>query len=83
VRLATQAKVAGTYLTYADLGYLLGIHAEAISRLVKASPAVVVPLKGKFLRYRTGYYPTERKNNHKYMHKQDKLYGDTGTCKIY
>jgi len=29
-----------------DLGYLLGIHAEAISRLVKASPAVVVPLRG-------------------------------------
>ena len=46
VRLATQASTAGAYLTYADLGYLLGIHAEAISRLVKASPAVVVPLRG-------------------------------------
>ena len=46
VRLATQAKVCGGYLTYADLGYLLGIHSEAISRLVKANSKIVVPLRG-------------------------------------
>lgn len=47
VRLAAQAKAAGAYLTYADLGYLLGIHSEAISRLIKANPSVVVPLRGQ------------------------------------
>jgi len=47
IRLAGQAKAYGAYLTYADLGYLLGIHCQAISRLVKASPAVVVPLRGQ------------------------------------
>ena len=47
VRLSTQAKACGAYLTYADLGYLLGIHSEAISRLIKASPGVVVPLRGQ------------------------------------
>ncbi|NQT66198.1 MAG: DUF1670 domain-containing protein [Actinobacteria bacterium] len=46
VRLAAQAKACGGYLTYADLGYLLGIHSEAISRLVKANSKVVVPLRG-------------------------------------
>jgi len=43
IRLSTQAKAAGACLTYADLGYLLGIHSEAISRLIKASPSLVVP----------------------------------------
>jgi hypothetical protein len=47
IRLAAQAKGAGAYLSYADLGYLLGIHSEAISRLIKASPGVVVPLRGQ------------------------------------
>lgn len=46
LRYATQAKHAGGYLTYADLGYLLGIHPEAISRLVRSHPAVAVPLRG-------------------------------------
>lgn len=46
-RMCLQAKAAGAYLTYADLGYLLGIHAEAISRLVKKNPATVVPLRGR------------------------------------
>ena len=46
LRYATQAKYAGGYLTYADLGYLLGIHPEAISRLVRSHPAVAVPLRG-------------------------------------
>lgn len=41
-----QAKYAGGYLTYADLGHLLGIHPEAISRLVRSNPAVAVPLRG-------------------------------------
>ncbi|GAI83551.1 unnamed protein product, partial [marine sediment metagenome] len=31
VRYATQAKYCGGYLTYSDLGYLLGIHPAAIS----------------------------------------------------
>jgi len=47
IRLAGQAKAAGAYLTYADLGYLLGIHSGAISRLINASPDVVVPLRGQ------------------------------------
>lgn len=46
LRYATQAKHSGGYLTYADLGYLLGIHPEAISRLVRANPKVAVPLRG-------------------------------------
>jgi hypothetical protein len=46
LRYATQAKYAGGYLTYADLGHLLGIHPEAISRLVRSNPAVAVPLRG-------------------------------------
>lgn len=46
IRLATQAKAAGAYLSYADLGYLLGIHSEAISRLIKESFGIVVPLRG-------------------------------------
>lgn len=46
LRLATQAKACGAYLTYADLGYLLGIHPVAISRLIKANPKIAVPLRG-------------------------------------
>jgi hypothetical protein len=46
LRYATQAKYAGGYLTYADLGHLLGIHPEAISRLVRSNPTVAVPLRG-------------------------------------
>ncbi len=46
LRYATQAKYAGGYLTYADLGHLMGIHPEAISRLVRGSPTVAVPLRG-------------------------------------
>ena len=46
LRYATQAKYAGGYLTYADLSHLLGIHPEAISRLVRSNPAVAVPLRG-------------------------------------
>jgi len=47
IRLAGQAKACGAYLTYADLGYLLGIHYQAISRQVKTNPCVVVPLRGQ------------------------------------
>lgn len=46
LRYATEAKRDGGYLTYADLGYLLGIHTEAIRRLVQQNPQVVVPLRG-------------------------------------
>lgn len=45
LRYATQAKYAGGYLTYADLSHLLGIHPEAISRLVRSNPTMVVPLR--------------------------------------
>ena len=44
LRYATEAKVAGAYLPYADLSYLMGIHPEAIRRLVSLNPTVVVPL---------------------------------------
>ena len=47
VRYATQAKFQGGYLTYADLSYLLGVHTEAVSRLVRAHPKLVVPLRGQ------------------------------------
>jgi hypothetical protein len=46
LRYATQAKEGGGYLTYADLGYLLGIHTEAIRGLIGRTPALVVPLRG-------------------------------------
>jgi len=46
LRLTAGAKYGGGYLTYADLSYLLGLHPEAISRLVKANPGVVIPLRG-------------------------------------
>lgn len=45
-RLAQEAKRAGAYLTYADLGYLLGIHTAAISRLVRDASPEPVPLRG-------------------------------------
>lgn len=47
VRYATQAKYQGGYLTYADLGYLLGIHTEAIRRLIGVHAKLVVPLRGQ------------------------------------
>ena len=46
VRISTQAKVCGAYLTHADLSYLLGIHCSAISNILKANPSVAVPLRG-------------------------------------
>lgn len=46
VRYATQAKSQGGYLSYADLGYLLGIHTEAIRRLIGEHPKLIVPLRG-------------------------------------
>jgi len=46
LRISTQAKVSGAYLTHADLSYLLGIHCSAISNILKANPGVVVPLRG-------------------------------------
>lgn len=47
VRYATQAKFQGAYLTYADLAYLLGIHTEAIRRLIQTHSELVVPLRGQ------------------------------------
>ena len=46
LRMSLQAKSAGTYLSNADLSYLLGIHCSAISNIIKANPCVVVPLRG-------------------------------------
>ena len=46
LRYATEAKFAGGYLTYADLSYLMGIHPEAIRRLVNLNKNVVIPLRG-------------------------------------
>jgi hypothetical protein len=45
-RYATEAKSAGGYLTYADLGFLLGIHPAAISKLLQENAKSVVPLRG-------------------------------------
>ena len=45
-RYATEAKRSGGYLTYADLGYLLGIHPAAISALVQKEQSTVIPLRG-------------------------------------
>jgi len=45
-RYATEAKRCGGYLTYADLGYLLGIHPAAISALVQKEQTTVIPLRG-------------------------------------
>lgn len=45
-RMSTQAKVAGAYLTHADLSYLLGIHCSAISNILKDNPSIAVPLRG-------------------------------------
>jgi len=46
LRYATEAKRAGGYLTYADLGYLLGIHPAAISTLVQKEEKTILPLRG-------------------------------------
>lgn len=46
MRYASEAKSEGGYLTFADLGYLLGIHPEAISRLVRTEAGKVIPLRG-------------------------------------
>lgn len=46
LRYTTQAKYGGGYLTYADVSHLLGIHSEAVSRLVRANPMAAVPLRG-------------------------------------
>lgn len=46
LRYATQAKVAGGYLNYADLSYLMGIHPEAVRRLVDAEANIIIPLRG-------------------------------------
>jgi hypothetical protein len=45
-RYATEAKRCGGYLTYADLGFLLGIHPAAISKLLQENAGTVVPLRG-------------------------------------
>jgi hypothetical protein len=45
-RYATEAKRCGGYLTYADLGFLLGIHPAAISNLVQENTGMVIPLRG-------------------------------------
>ena len=45
-RYATEAKRCGGYLTYADLGFLLGIHPAAISKLLQENATTVVPLRG-------------------------------------
>ena len=46
MRYATEAKRCGGYLTYADLGYLLGIHPAAISALVQKEEKTIIPLRG-------------------------------------
>lgn len=46
LRYTTETKQAGGYLTYADLSYLMGIHSEAIRRLVDLEPKLVIPLRG-------------------------------------
>lgn len=46
LRYATEAKRSGGYLTYADLGYLLGIHPAAISTLVQKEQKTILPLRG-------------------------------------
>jgi len=46
MRYAEEAKRCGGYLTYADLGFLLGIHPAAISALVQKEQTTVIPLRG-------------------------------------
>jgi hypothetical protein len=46
LRYAAEAKRCGGYLTYADLGYLLGIHPAAISALVQREQPTIIPLRG-------------------------------------
>ncbi len=79
-RLATQAKAAGAYLTYADLAYLMGIHPEAISRLVKASPAVV-PLRGGACDIGQGVtHRTKIIGLYLQMHTETEIVSRTGHC---
>lgn len=81
LRLATQAKACGAYLTYADLGYLLGIHPVAISRLIKANPKIVVPLRGASCDIGRGI--THRRNIIKLyleMHTETEIVSRTGHC---
>ena len=80
-RLATQAKACGAYLTYADLGYLLGIHPVAISRLIKANPKIAVPLRGASCDIGQGI--THRRNIIKLyleMHTETEIVSATGHC---
>ena len=45
-RYATEAKRCGGYLTYSDLGFLLGIHPAAISKLLQENAKTTIPLRG-------------------------------------
>jgi hypothetical protein len=45
-RYAVEAKRSGGYLTYADLGYLLGIHPASIAKLLQQNEKAAVPLRG-------------------------------------
>lgn len=47
LRLTTEAKRQGAYLTYADLSYLLGIHSEAIRGHIERDPPLAAPLRGR------------------------------------
>jgi len=79
MRLATQAKAQGAYLSYADLSYLLGIHSEAISKLIKAKPGVVIPLRGASCDIGTGI--THRKRIielYLQMHTETEIVSRTG-----
>jgi hypothetical protein len=45
-RYAVEAKRSGGYLTYAELGYLLGIHPASIAKLLQQNEKAAVPLRG-------------------------------------
>jgi hypothetical protein len=47
VRYTTEAKAQGALLTLPDLAMLLGIHIDAIRRLIDAHPKIVVPTRGR------------------------------------
>ncbi len=47
LRYATEARAQGALLTLPDLALLLGIHVDAIRRLIAAHPEVVVPTRGR------------------------------------
>lgn len=47
VRYATEARAQGALLTLPDLAMLLGIHVDAIRRLIETHPKVVVPTRGR------------------------------------